>query len=74
MVWKYIIIAFALVAFVFAYPFIQSKLNLAFSYSAVVVIGFILLAFVITPLYWKAIVKQGEKDKEKYARPKQPWE
>ena len=71
---KYIIISFALVGLVFAYPFIQSKFNLPASYSSIVVIGFLALTFIITPLYWKAIVKQGKKDKEKYSRAKQPWE
>jgi len=74
MVWKYIGIAFLLAAFVLSYPLIKYKLNLSFSHSYVVIIGFIVLVFVITPLYWKAIVKQGEKDNEKNARPKQPWE
>jgi hypothetical protein len=74
MVWKYIVIAFILVGFVFAYSFVQNKLNLSFSYRYVVVIGFIFLVFVITPLYWRAIVKQKKKDKEKYAKPKRPWE
>jgi uncharacterized membrane protein YciS (DUF1049 family) len=74
MVWKYIVISFILVGFVFAYPLIQSTFNLSTSYSIVVVVGFVALAFLITPLYWIAIVKQGKKEKEKYSRPKQPWE
>jgi uncharacterized membrane protein YciS (DUF1049 family) len=74
MVWKYIIISFLLVAFVFSYLLTQSKLNLSINYRTIVVVGFIALAFIISPLYWKAIVKKGERERLKYSNDKQPWE
>jgi NhaP-type Na+/H+ or K+/H+ antiporter len=74
MVWKYLIFAFALVGFVFSYPYIQDKLNIGLSYKVVVLLSSAVLMFIITPLYWRAIVKNGKEEKMKYKRAKQPWE
>jgi uncharacterized membrane protein (DUF485 family) len=66
--------SFVLVGFMFTYPHVRSTLNLPISHGAVVSIGFLVLAFVITPLYWKSIMKQAKKEKQNSARVKQPWE
>jgi len=74
MLWKYIIIGFLLVGFVFFYPEINKTLNLPFSYKNIVLIGSLLLMLVVTPLYWRAIRKQGREEKENNKKVKQPWE
>lgn len=74
MVWKYIVIGFLLVGFVFFYPEINEYLNLPFSYQTIVLVGSLLLMLVVTPLYWRAIYKQGKKEKEKNIKSNQPWE
>jgi membrane protein YdbS with pleckstrin-like domain len=74
MVWKYLIFAFALVGFVFSYPYIQDKYNIGISYKVVVLLGSVVLMFIITPLYWRAIDKDRKEEKMKYKRAKQPWE
>ena len=74
MVWKYIIIGFLLVAFIFGYPQINEFLELPFRYKDVVLVGPLVLIFVVTPLYWRAIVKKGKKERESLAAGKQPWD
>jgi len=65
-------IGFVLFGFVYAYPQINEVINLPFSYSTIVFSGFILLVFVITPLYWRASTKQAKEEKD--IKEKQPWE
>ena len=74
MLWKYIIIGFLLVGFVFFYPEINETLNLPISYKNIVLIGSLLLMLVVTPLYCRAIRKQGREEKENNKKVKQPWE
>lgn len=74
MVWKYIIIGFLLVGFVFNYPIINEILNLPISYQTVVLIYSLLLMLVVTPLYWRDIRKQGKQEKENSNNAEQPWE
>ena len=74
MVWKYIVIGFLLVGFVFYYPEINEVVKLPISYQTIILISSLLLLFVITPLYWRAIFKQGQKDRLKHKKAKQPWE
>ena len=64
MVWKYIVTGFLLVGFVLYYPAIKETLNLPFSYQTIILTGSLLLIFVVTPLYWRSIYKQGKKEKE----------
>jgi len=73
-VWKYLIISFLLVGFVFFYPQINKILELPFSYHSIVVGGSLLLIFVVTPLYWRAMHKQGQQERENNKRVKQPWD
>ena len=74
MIWKYIITGFLLFGFVLYYPQINEILQLSISYQTVVIIGSLLLIFVITPLYWRAIYKQGQQKNEFNKKAKQPWE
>jgi len=74
MLWKYITIGFLLVGFVFYYPEINITLKLPIDYKTIVLIGSLLLILVVTPLYWRAIRKQGHEEKENNKRSKQPWE
>ena len=74
MAWKYIVIGFLLVGFVFYYPEINETLKLPISYQTVVVICSVLLILVVTPLYWRVIFKHGKKEKEMNKKAKAPWE
>ena len=74
MIWKYIIAAFAVFGFVVFYPYIKDILGLQIGYSKIIVGAVLIHMFVIFPLYYKAIIKQGEKDKVKYSKAAQPWE
>ena len=74
MAWKYIVIGFLLVGFVFYYPEINEILKFPVSYQAVVIICSLLLILVVTPLYWRAIIKHSKKEKEMNKKTKAPWE
>lgn len=74
MLWKYIIIGFLLVGFIFYYPEINDILKLPINYQTIVLVGSLLLMLVVTPLYWRAIRKQGREEKENNKESKQPWE
>ena len=74
MLWKYIITGFILVGFVFYYPEINEMLKLPINYQTIVLVGSLLLLLVIIPLYWRAIRKQGQVEKENNKKSKQPWE
>jgi hypothetical protein len=59
---------------VYFYPIINEALGLPVNYKSIVIAAFILLAFLITPLYWRAVKARGLKAKQDAARPPQPWE
>lgn len=74
MIWKYIVAGFVLFGFVYSYPIIKQQFGLTLGYNVVVVVAFVVLGFVLTPLYWKANVKKAEKEKASKKVANQPWE
>ena len=74
MIWKYLIAAFAVIGFVLSYPYIKDILGLQIGYSKIIIGAVVIHMLVIFPLYYNAIIKQGEKDKAKYSQATQPWE
>lgn len=70
----YVIAGFLMVGLAFGYPHIKGWLGLTIPYSAVVVFCFVVLGFVVTPLYWKEITKKGKQERQNEKRAAQPWE
>ena len=74
MVWKYLVIGCLLAGFVFYYQQISEILKLPFSHQAIVLVCSLVLMFVVSPLFWRAIHKQNQHEKENNKTAKQPWE
>ena len=74
MIWKYIILAFTLIGFTFSYPYFQDILGLQIGYNKIIIGAVAIHMLVIFPLYYRATIKDGEKNKKKYQRASPPWE
>ena len=74
MIWKYVIAAFAIFGFTLCYPYIKDILGLQIGYNKIIIGAVAIHMLVIFPLYYRATIKDGERNKKKCQRASPPWE